>query len=378
MTQWQAGGDVAIIGAGIIGLSIAFELAARGASVRVYDTGAPAAAASWAAAGMLAPRTERLADEPMQMLCEESLALYPAFVDTVRESSGIDPHMRLDGIVHAAYDDSALNRLRERARSLREAGHAAEMLDREQTLIAEPALSKNVAGALVVGGEGQIDNRRLGRALLAACERRNVEVHSGMQRVEIECNSRRVLGIRTHLGYVAAGSVINAAGAWSARLPGVPDLCAPPVVPVKGQMLAIEVPKGFVRRTTWVPQAYLVPRQDGRLLVGATSEPSQFDVRVTAGGIRTLLDAALNAAPALREFTVSETWAGLRPCTPDERPVLGPTPFDGYFLATGHYRNGILLAPITAQLLAEGLERGRWEPLVPFALDRWGTKAGIA
>ena len=378
MTQWQAGGDVAIIGAGIIGLSIAFELAARGASVRVYDTGAPAAAASWAAAGMLAPRTERLADDAMQSLCEESLTLYPSFAQSVGECSGIDPHLRLDGIVHAAYDASALERLQERARSLRAAGHDAEILDREQTLIAEPALSKNVTGAVVVAGEGQIDNRRLGRALLAACERRNVLVHSGMKRVEIESDTRRVLGVHTDLGYVPAGAVINAAGAWASRVAGVPETCVPSVVPVKGQMLAIEVPKNFVRRTTWVPHAYLVPRQDGRLLVGATSEPSQFDSRVTADGIRLLLDAALTAAPALGKFTVSETWAGLRPCTPDERPILGITPLEGYFMATGHYRNGILLAPITAQLLAEGLDSGRWERLAPFALERLGTKAGIA
>ncbi len=373
MTHWQASGDVAIVGAGIIGLSVAFELASRGAYVRVYDTAAPASAASWAAAGMLAPRTEHMADDAMQRLCEASLDLYPAFVRALQNAGGIDPHLRLDGILHAAYDAAGLERLRTRAADLRASGHEVELLDRTQTFAAEPALSKTVTGSLLVQGEGQIDNRRLGRALLAACELRGVRVHTA-ERVEIESDARRVLGLRTDMGYVAAGAVINAAGAWASRVGGVPHSCIPRVEPVKGQMLAIEIPKGFMRRTTWVPGAYLVPRLDGRLLVGATSERQGYDVRVTAGGLETLLAAAVSSAPSLSGFSVTETWAGLRPGTPDERPFLGSTALEGYYLATGHYRNGILLAPITAKLLADTLEFGQVEALQPFALERFGTK----
>jgi glycine oxidase len=370
-------GDVAIVGAGIIGLSAAFELASRGAFVRVYDTGVPASAASWAAAGMLAPRTEHMPDSAMLQLCESSLALYPAFARAVHDAGGIDPHLRLDGILHAAYDGHALARLRTRAGELRAGGHEAALLDREQTLIAEPALGKTVAGSLLVPGEGQIDNRRLGRALLAACELRGVRVQT-VRHVDIECDARRVLGVRTDLGYVAAGAVINAAGAWAARVRGIPPACVPPVEPVKGQMLAIEIPKAFMRRTTWVPGAYFVPRQDGRLLVGATSERAGYDARVTAGALASLLEAAVTAAPALGEFSVTETWAGLRPATPDERPFLGPTPLAGYYLATGHYRNGILLAPVTAKLLADVLETGLCTAVAPFALERFGTKLSPA
>lgn len=377
MTQWQASGDVAIVGAGIIGLSVAFELASRGAYVRVYDTGVPAGAASWAAAGMLAPRTEHIADDAMQRLCESSLDLYPAFADAVQNTSGIDPHLRLDGILHAAYDTRAMERLRTRAEELRAGGHDVSLYDREQTLIAEPALSRAISGSMFVSGEGQVDNRRLGRALLAACELRGVRVHTA-QRVEVECDARRALGLRTDMGYVAAGAVINAAGAWASRVRGVPPSCVPPIEPVKGQMLAIEIPKGFMRRTMWVPGAYLVPRQDGRLLVGATSEHAGYDARVTAGGLAALLDAAVAAAPSLRDFSVTETWAGLRPGTPDERPFLGSTPMNGYYLATGHYRNGVLLAPITARLLADALEFGRVQELEPFALERLGTKLSPA
>lgn len=373
MTQWQATGDVAIVGAGIIGLSVAFELASRGAYVRVYDTGVPAGAASWAAAGMLAPLTERIADDALQQLCEWSLGLYPSFVNAVRDAGGIDPHLRLDGVLHAAYDNVTLERFRSRAEQLRASGHEFTLFDRGQTIVAEPALSKHVAGSLLVHGEGQIDNRRLGRALLAACELRGVRVHT-TQRVEIECDARRALGVRTDLGYVAAGAVINAAGAWASQVGGVPQICVPPIEPVKGQMLSIEIPKGFVRHTTWVPGAYLVPRQDGRLLVGATSERAGYDLRVTAGGLEALLAAAVRAAPSLADFSVTETWAGLRPGTPDERPFLGTTPLEGYYLATGHYRNGILLAPATAKLLADALEHGRLKRLEPFALERLGTK----
>ena len=370
-SSFESGGDVAVIGAGVIGLAIAFELAGRGASVRVYDTGEPARAASWAAAGMLAPRTEHVVDAAMRDLCESSLAEYPQFADTVREASGVDPHLRLDGILHAVYAAEALSRLQAWHADLIGGGYAADLLSREETVRLEPALGKHVTGSLLVHGEGQIDNRRLGRALAAACASRGVRIHAGVKTLSIECDSRRVLGIRTQLGYVAAGAVINAAGAWASHIDGVPASCVPAVHPVKGEMLAIEIPSGFMRRTMWIPGGYLVPRGDGRLLVGATSQQCGFDARVTAGGVAGLLRAAIDAVPALASFTISETWAGLRPATPDERPYLGATALDGYLLACGHYRNGIMLAPATARLLADAVE-GRAVP-DEFGIGRTGT-----
>jgi glycine oxidase len=373
-THAQTGGDVAILGAGIIGLSIAFELAQRAASVRVYDVAEPARAASWAAAGMLAPRTEHMPDDALRDLCECSLELYPDFAARVQAASSVDPHLRLNGILHAAFSQEEFAHLQERCELLRNAGHRARALDREETLMAEPLLGKYVMGSLLVEGEGQIDNRRLGRALLAACEGSDVRIETGLRNIALECDSRRVLGLRTDAGFVPAGAVVNAAGAWAAAVPGVPPQLVPPVRPVKGQMLAITLPAGAMRHTTWVPRAYLVPRSDGRLLVGATSEEAGFDTRVTAGALESLLHAALAAAPALRDFTVTESWAGLRPGSPDERPFLGPTALQGYYLATGHYRNGILLAPATARLLSRAIAGEQPQALTPFSIERFGTK----
>lgn len=369
------GGDVAIIGAGIVGLSIAFELAGRGAHVRVFDTGEPAMAASWAAAGMLAPITEAPPDEQMQSLCEWSLSLYPEYVEQLRAGSGLDPGLELRGIVRAAYTGAQEEILASRAVALAKRDRRCELLDRHEALLCEPGLGQNVRAALLVAGEGQVDNRRLGRALVAACESRGVRIERRVRELRLESDARRVLGLRYGGGFAPASCVVNAAGAWAGAVEGVPAESQAPVDPVKGQMLALAAPVDFVRHPIWLPGSYLVPRPDGRLLVGATAEPGAFDTRVTARGMRTLLDATLDFMPSLRDFTVTETWAGLRPATADEMPILGPTPTGGYFLATGHYRNGVLLAPATARLLADAIEGGELPMLSPFHLSRFGTDA---
>jgi len=368
-------GDVIVVGAGLVGLSIAFELARRGASVRVYDRGEPARGASWAGAGILAPYTERLSNPALLALGAASLDEYPAFVQRVQACGGIDAHLRVNGVVYAAFDSAQLEALRLQAQTLNRAGVACELLDRASTLAAEPWLGSAVTGALLKSAEGYVDNRRLGRALLAACQASGVIVERAGP-VRLESDSRRVLGVATAQGFVAARAVVNACGAWAAQLPGVPQSCIPPVVAVKGQMVALAIPPGFARRATWVPDAYLVPRDDGRLLIGATVEPGERDERVTADGVHRLLHAALAAAPALAQFSLTESWAGLRPGTPDGLPFLGGTPVEGLFLATGHYRNGILLAPATARLIADAIEVGAPDLLRPFSIGRLGTEAG--
>ena len=378
MSSRTLGGDVVVVGAGLIGLAIAFELAERGAVVRVLERAEPGRAASWAGAGMLAPFTERIENEAFLAFCAQSLAAYPAFAERVQSASSVDPYLRLEGILNVAFDDEQYTRLREHAAMLRTRGVHFELLGRRETLEREPSLGAHVTGSLLLPDEGCVDNRRLGRALAAACEARGVLLSRNAGNLAIECDDRRVLGVRSDLGFAAASIVVNAAGAWAAEIPGVPQSCRPPVEPIKGQMLALGIPRNFVTHTTWVPGAYLVPRSDGRLLVGATVERAGFDERVTAEGIRHLLDAALDASPSLGSFTITETWAGLRPGTPDELPFIGRTPIDGLLLATGHFRNGILLAPATAEAIGEIAQTGACAAVEPFSLDRLGTEARLA
>lgn len=361
-------GDVAVVGAGLIGLAIAFELAERGAVVRVYDRDEPARAASWAGAGMLSPYAEPI-DEALLHLCEASLSAYPAFVARIRDASGVDPHLHLNGHVHAAFDDLAVERMRERADALRARGVACEVLDRTRVLAMEPWLGANATGALAIAGEGQVDNRLLGRALVAACAARGVVV-TRVASLRVECDRRRVLGVRGDFGFTPAAAVVNACGAWSAALDGIPDEARPAVEPFKGQMLALQVPVDLVRRSTWLPNAYVVPRDDGRLLIGATVERARSDTRVTSEGLHRLLHAALEAAPALAGFAVTETWAGVRPGSSDGLPFIGPTPLDGLYVATGHFKNGILLSAVTARLVADAVAGSVDPALAAFSLHR--------
>jgi glycine oxidase len=326
---------------------------------------------------MLAPYTERITDESLLAFCAASLREYPDFVARIRDAGGIDARLRLDGVVYAAFDPAEMDALERHAGALQARGVRCEMLDRGRVLGTEPWLGVALAGGLLKHDEGHVDNRRLGRALAAACEARGVRIEQTFS-MEVECDSRRVLGVRTDRGFNGARAVINACGAWAAQLQGLPPRCVPPIEPVKGQMIALSVPTGFVRHATWVPGAYLVPRDDGRLLIGATVESAGFDERVTGEGVHELLHAALDAAPSMGSFTITESWAGLRPGTPDGLPVLGRTDLDGFFLATGHYRNGILLAPVTARSIADAIEGGETTALEPFSIARFRTEDRVA
>ncbi|GAC1305887.1 MAG: glycine oxidase ThiO [Vulcanimicrobiaceae bacterium] len=371
---------IVILGAGLVGLGIAFELASRGADVRVIEAHASGAGASWAGAGMLAPYTEHIASPAFAALCEASLHRYPAFVAAIRTRGGVDARLRLDGIVEAAFDAAEVARLRARVAELRTRGIEARWLEADEAHALEPALGATLCGAAYSASEGHVDNRRLGRALHAACLALGVRVDVGCGEVALEADARRVLGIRGPSGFTPATTVVNATGAAAGRLAGVPERARVAVVPVKGQMLALASPRGLVRRVIWVPGAYLVPREDGRLLVGATVEPGADDVRVTARGVATLLEAALRALPPLGTLALAETWAGLRPGTPDGLPYLGATELGGYVVATGHHRNGILLAAATAMAIADLIEArpGAADALAAFSPQRHGGLVAAA
>jgi glycine oxidase len=343
--------DVAVVGGGLIGLGTAYALAKRGAQVAVFDRGEPGRGASWAGAGMLAPFSEDLPDPALLALCRDSLAAYPDFVRALRDDGGVDARLRFDGTLHVALDEPSLAALATRAATYRANGGEVVLLDRREALEREPLLAKDCAGALFVANEAQVDNRRLGRALTAACEALGVRFVR-VDGIALECDARRARGLRTDEGFVAAAVIVNAAGAWAGELPGVPAEVRVPVRPVAGEMLALAVPPGAMRALVWLDHHYLVPRDDGRILVGATVAERGFDARVTAGGQHALLDAALAVAPALAAFAVVESWAGLRPGTPDGRPYIGATELEGYLVAAGHFRNGILLTPATAELIA--------------------------
>lgn len=371
-------GAIAIIGGGLIGVGIAYELAKRGAAVSVFDLAEPARAASWAGAGMLAPFSEEMPDRALLELCRAGLDMYPAFVTELRARTGLDPHLLACGTLHIALDAAGLSALEARAPAYARNGGDVMLLDRAQTLAREASVARSVAGALFIANEAQIDNRRLGRALVAACTALGVRFER-VAELGLETDARRVRGLRSERGFIAAPTVINAAGAWAGAIDGVPVPARVPVFPVAGEMLAIAVPHAFARALIWHGHTYLVPRGDGRLLVGATVRERGFDTRVTAAGLRDLLDAALDAAPSLGNFAVVETWAGLRPGSPDKRPYLGATHLEGYFVAAGHYRNGILLTPITARAIADLVLTGRSAvDLAAFAIGRTAPESPVA
>jgi len=364
---------VVIVGAGLIGLAVAFELAERGIGVSVFERGQPGRGASWAGAGMLAPYTEDLhaGDSRLVSLGAESLNLYPQFVSRICEASGLEVELRLDGILHAAFDKPRMRTLETYATRLRSIGASCDVLDAEAARAAEPALGDHVVGALLIAGEGSVDNRQLMRALIGACKARNVTIVSEVQNLTVEHGDQHVVGVRTDQGFFAASTVVNATGAWAALLPGVPQSCSPGVHPVKGQIVVLSAARGVIRRPTWVSDAhYLVPRNDGRVLIGATAERTGFDERATATGMQYLLDVALAAEPSLGAFPVVETWAGLRPESVDGRPFIGPTSIGGLILAAGHFRNGILLTPVTARLIADYVDGGDLDPLRSWLIVR--------
>ena len=375
--------NVAIIGAGVIGLGIAWRLAMRGVPVAVFDKGACGAGASHAAAGMLAACAEaEPGEEALVTLGRASQARWPAFAAELKQASGVDVGLRPEGTLVVALTSDDQARLSHQLVFQQKLGLPLQWITAAETRRREPHLAGKLAGAVFSPEDTQVDNRKLAAALRIAAEAAGASISEHQAVKTISNDAGRVDGIVLADGRkVAADVVVLAAGAWSRSIDGLASELRPPVRPIKGQMLALRMDPTapLLTHVVWAPGAYLVPRFDGRLLVGATVEEKGYDMSLTAGGILTLLEAAWRVVPAVEELPIDEMWVGHRPGSRDDAPILGTGLIDGLIYATGHHRNGILLTPITADAIAELVLEGAADPAIrPFSIERFGSLRAAA
>jgi glycine oxidase len=373
--------DVVVVGGGIIGLSLAWQLAGEGASVVVLERGQIGGQATGAAAGMLAPLAEAREPSPFVALALASLHLYPGIAAALYEEVGLDVELRGPGMLRVALTDGEAEALRQEWAWQREAGLRMEWLTGEEARRLEPALAPEVRAAIFSPEERHVEPRRLVRAWGLAAAARGVRVREGTIATGFETWRSRVTAVLTGETRTPCDALVVAGGAWSGEVAGWLGARLP-VFPVRGQILALACLPPPVRHTIYTHTGYLVPKADGRVVVGATEDQAGFDARPTASGMGRLLTMAPALVPALAEAPFESAWAGLRPATADRLPLLGPLPgWENVLLATGHYRNGILLAPITAERLAEfivnGCGAGRTPVdslLRPFLPDRFSAE----
>lgn len=359
--------DVVVVGGGVIGLSIARALALRGvADITLIERARLGAEASSAAAGILGPQAEaNQADDFFQLSCQ-SRDLYPSFSAALKEESGIDIELDQTGTLYLAFTERDETEIVRRYEWQSRAGYEVERLTSAEARLFEPCISTKVRSALRFPHDMQVENRRLVAALASANEQLGVRLVTHCDVRSLKTEQGRIVAVETSLGSIAAPTVIIAAGAWSSFISDSDILTAPVrIEPVRGQMLCFETNPRLARHVIYSPRGYLVPRQDGRLLAGATSEHAGFDKQVTAAGVRALTEQSIEMVPSLSNLPLIDSWAGLRPQATDDRPVLGKCPeVEGLIYATGHYRNGILLAPITGELIANSVVSGRTSPIM--------------
>jgi glycine oxidase len=364
--------DCLIVGGGVIGLSLAFELAGHGHRVRVIDCGQPGREASWAGAGILPPAYPSV-DDPREQLAALSNEMHRQWSIELRESTGVDNGYRRSGAIYLARTSAEARQLDDFAGLVHDRKIVAQRLTRAEVEELEPGLrpSGTVEAAYLVPDECQIRNPRHLKALLMACVGRGVEITSGAAAEDFEVRGGRILAVRTSLGSLAADQVCLTTGSWSGAL--AKKLGASPAIkPIRGQMLLLSQLRPAVHRIVNAGRGYLVPRADGRLLVGSTEEDVGFDRGTTAGAVSALLQFALGLVPELASAPVERTWAGLRPATRDGLPYLGRMPgLENAFLAAGHFRSGLQLSTGTARVMSQLMRGQRAEiDLTMFRLDR--------
>jgi glycine oxidase len=371
--------DAVVIGAGVIGCAIAWRLGQAGMGVVVVERGQVGAEASQAAGGMLAPFAEAERRDDFFNLAVAGLAIYADFARELKASSGVDIEYRDDGTLYLALNDDDEEDLERRWRWQCETGLNVKRLSAGCALKLEPLLNQALRFALKFPGDHQVDNRRLTTALQTAARNAGVRFLTHTEARELLTESvagrKRITGVATARGEIKADRVVIAAGSWSSLL-----LCDEAqrfdVEPVRGQMAAVEMPPTVVRHVIYSRRGYLVPRLGGYLIAGSTTERAGYDKRVTAGGMASIIKNAIEIMPCVANQAVIETWAGLRPRATDDLPILGADPrIKGLIYATGHYRNGILLTPITAQAISELIVRGESRVnLAPFSVGRFADR----
>lgn len=353
------GSDAVVVGGGVIGAAVSFALAREGLSVVLVERDRIAAHASGAAAGMLAPLAESEGRGPLFEAGLRALELFPALVDEVRGLSGIDPQLTRSGVLRVPGWGGA-DAARRRARAL--AAWDCAWLEADQARKHEPALAPDVAGALWSPREAHVEPALLTRALAAAAAHRGARLALGSEATGLLRDGDRVVGVRLRDRTLAAAEVVLCGGAWT-RFWEEGAAATLPVEPIRGQIVALESPQPALRSIVWGDEAYLVPRRDGSVLVGATVERAGFDVRTTAAGVAGLIAGGSALVPALGSSSFQRAWAGLRPATPDGLPLIGGVPgVDGLSVAAGHYRNGILLAGLTGLWIADRVVKGAFPP----------------
>jgi glycine oxidase len=372
MRAQESGVDVVVVGGGVIGCSVARRAALGGLSVVVVERLRPGAEASSAAAGMLSPLAEASGPGAFLDLLLRARRDYPAFAERLQGETGTDVAYSAAGTLYLALREEDDAELHERLHWQGAAGLPVERLSAEEARALEPAITPAVRWALRFPGDHQVNAARLSVAMWSAAARAGAAFRLGEEVASVVRDGDRVSGVELVGGErIAAGSVVLAGGSWAGRLGGLPR--ALPVEPVMGQLVAIEAVPPTFRHVVDSPRCYLVPRTDGRLVVGATAEHVGFRKQVTPAGVVRLLSAAMEVAPSLADAPLADTWAGLRPGTPDGLPILGRDPdLPNLVYATGHYRNGILLAPITGEIVG-GLLLGEEPPvdLAPFSIARF-------
>jgi glycine oxidase len=368
--------DVVIVGGGIIGCSIAFELSSRNLRVAVLDRQEMMQEASWAAAGMLSPAPDCPAAIPLVPLGRASLALYPQFIAAIEAHSWIRSGFRAGGTVEVLCHGEAERELSTLVALHHGLGLACEPLPLDEALEMEPSLGREVRAAAFLPDEASVNTRALNAAVLAASCAEGAMLFPGTEVATLIKYGSRCDGVKTMSGETfSAGHIVVAAGCWTSLIPEVAPYA--PTQPVRGQMAALLHKGKPIRHVLRSERGYIVPRDQEtpqKLVVGSTLENAGYEKAVTSGGLENIFSAVNEILPSLAGAEILETWSGLRPGTPDQLPILGPTEIEGLAMATGHYRNGILLAPVTAKLIAEWITERRvsidWESFSPSRFGR--------